>query len=135
MGQPELADDPRYATHGARGQQQAELDDLINVWTRRHTVDEVIALMNKAAVPVGRIYRAPDMLEDLHFKAREAIVRIAHPTLGSLAMQNVAPKLSETPGAVYAVGPALGQHNDEIYKSLLGFDDARLEDMATRGII
>jgi formyl-CoA transferase len=135
MGQPELANDPRYATHGARGQQQAELDDLINIWTRRHTVDEVIALMNKAAVPVGRIYRAPDMLEDLHFKAREAIVRIAHPTLGSLAMQNVAPKLSETPGAVYAVGPALGQHNDEIYKSLLGFDDARLEDMATRGII
>jgi formyl-CoA transferase len=135
MERPEMASDERYATHGARGAVQTELDIIINDWTKTFTVDEVIAKMNTFGVPVGRIYNAPDMLADAHFKAREAIVRVAHPLFGSLAMQNVAPKLSETPGAVRSVGPALGQHNAEIYKNLLGFDDAKMEDLLGRGII
>ena len=135
MGRPELADDPRYQTHGARGAHQVELDALIDDWTRTLTVDATIALMNEAGVPVGRIYRAPDMLEDAHFKARDAIIRIPHKIFGSLAMQNVAPKLSATPGAVHHAGPELGEHNDAIYKGLLGFDEARLGDLRARGII
>ena len=135
MGRPELADDPRYATHSGRGANQAELDGLVDAWTRTMTVDAAIWLMNKFGVPVGRIYRAPDMLEDEHFKAREAIVRIPHKIFGTLAMQNVAPKLSATPGQVRSVGPDLGEHNDEIYRSMLGFTDARLADLARRGII
>jgi formyl-CoA transferase len=135
MGQPELAADPRYATHGARGSQQAELDVMINDWTNGFTVDEVIAKMNQFGVPVGRIYTAQDMLEDAHFKARQAIVNVAHPLFGSLKMQNVAPKLSETPGGIRSAGPALGQHNDEIYKGLLGFDDAKMAAWQERGLI
>ena len=61
--------------------------------------------MDKFGVPAGLIYRAPDMLDDPHFKAREAIVTVPHPDFGELRMQNVAPKLSETPGAIRAPVP------------------------------
>jgi formyl-CoA transferase len=98
-------------------------------------VDGVIEAMNKFGVPVGRIYRAPEMMEDAHFKAREAIVRVPHKLFGTLAMQNVAPKLSETPGKVRSAGPDLGEHNDDIYKGLLGFDDAKLADLMARGLV
>jgi formyl-CoA transferase len=135
MGRLELAEDPRYATHSARGAHQVELDKLIDDWTRTMTVEAAIWLMNKFGVPVGRIYRAPDMLVDEHFAAREAIVRIPHKIFGSLAMQNVAPKLSATPGQVRSVGPELGEHNDEIYRGMLGFDDAKMAELLKRGII
>jgi formyl-CoA transferase len=59
------------------------------------------------------------MLDDPHFKAREAIVTVPHPDFGELRMQNVAPKLSETPGAIRRPSPAMGQHNDEVYSELL----------------
>ncbi len=135
MGRPELADDPRYSSHTARGQRQQELDDLIAEWTRTLTQEQLIALMDEHGIPAGGIYRAPEMLEDPHFKARQAIIEVMHPELGSLKMQNIAPKLSLTPGQVRAVGPDLGQHNDEVYRGLLGYDDSRMEALRAQGII
>jgi formyl-CoA transferase len=135
MGRPELAADERYATHTARGLRQKELDDLIAAWTRTKTVKELEDLMDKAGVPSGLIYRAPEMLKDPHFKAREAIVEVPDKHLGSLKMQSTFPKLSETPGAVKWTGPDLGEHNDEIYKGLLGMDDATYKDYQAKGII
>jgi formyl-CoA transferase len=135
MERPDLAADPRFATHGARGASQVELDDLIGKWTGTLQVDEIIRLLNAHGVPVGRIYTAPDMLEDAHFRARDAIIRVAHPLFGSIAMQNVAPKLSATPGQVRFAGPALGEHNDEVYRTLLGITDSRLSDLKDRGVI
>jgi formyl-CoA transferase len=135
MGRPELATDERYASHSARGRYQEELDALIADWTRTLEREELSQLLEKHGVPSGDIYRAPEMLEDAHFKARQAIIEIAHPTFGKLRMQNVAPKLSETPGAVSATDPSLGQHNNEIYGELLGMADADLADLAARGIV
>lgn len=135
MGRPELADDPRYSSHTARGQRQQELDDLIAEWTRTLTQEQLIALMDEHGIPAGGIYRAPEMLEDPHFKARQAIIEVMHPELGSLKMQNIAPKLSLTPGQVRAVGPDLGQHNDEVYRGLLGYDDSRMEALRAQGVI
>ncbi|MDX2223249.1 MAG: CoA transferase [Rhodospirillaceae bacterium] len=135
MGRPELGTDERYATHTARGQRQKELDDLIGAWTKTKTVKELEDLMDKAGVPSGLIYRAPEMLNDAHFKAREAIVEVADKTLGKLKMQSTFPKLSATPGQVRWTGPDLGEHNDDIYKTVLGLDDATLKDYAARGII
>jgi formyl-CoA transferase len=135
MGQPELAEDPRYASHHARGERQAELDDMIGRWTETLTAEELITLMEENGVPVGKIYRAPDMLEDPHFKAREAIVRVMHPELGELAMQNVVPKLSLTPGSVRSCGPDMGQHNAEIYAGLLGISGEQMAQLSRDGII
>ena len=65
------------------------------------------------------------MLEDEHFKARQAIISTPHPKFGDLRMQNVAPRLSATPGTVRAPAPELGQHNDEVYLKLLGLSAER----------
>jgi len=131
MGRPELAEDERYATHSARGKYQKELDGLINEWTRTVPLDELEERMNEFGVPCGLIYKAEDMLEDEHFKEREAIVDVEHPDFGLIKMQNVAPRLSDTPGAVRHVGPTLGEDNDYVLSELLNIDDdekARLKD-------
>lgn len=123
MEEPELAENPRYATHSARGDHQQELDDHISDWTRNLDSDLLLELMEKHGVPAGRIYRAPEMLDDPHFAARESIVRVSHPEFGEIPMQNVVPKLSDTPGFVRAAGPELGAHNDEILGGVLGLSD------------
>jgi formyl-CoA transferase len=135
MGQPELADDERYATHGARGARMEELDQLIAEWTVTKQADELLDLMSNGGVPAGRIYRAKDMFADPHFAARDAIVTVQHPVLGDFPMQNVFPKLSETPGKVRSVGPELGQHNEEIYTRLLGIDEDTVSSLRSAGVI
>ena len=135
MQQPELAKDERFSTHVARGENQALLDDMISAWSNGFTADDLLALLEQHAVPAGRIYRAPDMLKDEHFIARESIVEVEHPKYENLKMQNVFPRLSATPGSVKWAGPELGQHNGEIYRELLGYSDSDLERLNKDGII
>jgi formyl-CoA transferase len=137
MGEPGLAKDPRYATHEARGARQAELDARVGRWSATLSTREVLAILARpeTAVPSGLIYRAPDMLEDPHFKARESIVTTHHPELGDLRMQNVAPRLSATPGSIRSPAPELGQHNDEVYLKLLGVAPERYAALKAAGVI
>jgi crotonobetainyl-CoA:carnitine CoA-transferase CaiB-like acyl-CoA transferase len=135
MGEPALAQDSRYASHGARGEHQAELDARIAAWTATLASDDLLATLEAHGVPAGRIYRAPEMLADPHFQAREAIVDVPHETFHNLKMQNVVPKLSETQGSIRWAGPALGAHNAEIYQGLLGLDGAAVADLERRGVI
>jgi formyl-CoA transferase len=113
----------------------AELDDLISVWTATMQADDLLSTLHEGGVPAGRIYRAKDMLSDPHFAAREAIVRLVHPELGDLPMQGVFPRLSSTPGRVRHVGPELGEHNDEVYRGLLGLGDGEMEELTAGGVI
>ncbi len=135
MGVPELATDPRYASHGARGERQAELDALIEAWTRTLSAHELLERCEKHGVPAGRIYRVPEMLADPQFQAREAIVAVEHPEFRNLHMQNVFPRLSETPGHIRWPGPALGAHTDEVLRDLLGYDATRIEALRAEGHI
>ena len=135
MGRPELATDQRYATHGARGINQIELDELISDWTKDFPVAELEELLHKHGIPNGKINRAPEMLEDPQFRARDAIIRVDHPEFGNIAMQNVAPKLSETQGAVRHPGPKLGEHNNYVWGDLVGNSEDDIADLRDRGII
>ncbi len=135
MGRPELGDDERFATHSSRGANQAELDALIGEWTATMTSADLEALLNEHSVPNGKIFTAPDMLVDAHFAAREAVVRLAHPQLGEFAMQNVVPKLSDTPGEIRWVGPELGEHTDEVLGELLDLDDDARAKLRDAGVI
>jgi formyl-CoA transferase len=121
MGRPELARDPRYATHTARGENQDELDALVEAWTSRRTMAEVEAAMIEHAVPAGRMYDAEDMMADPHFAAREAIVTVDDPVLGPTPMQGVFPKLSDTPASIRRAAPReVGQDTEEILARWLG---------------
>jgi crotonobetainyl-CoA:carnitine CoA-transferase CaiB-like acyl-CoA transferase len=135
MGRPELAKDPRYVDHVSRGRHQAELDALIGEWTRTLTIDELEALMIEHGVPAGKLYR-PDMLDDPHFQAREAIIDFPHPRWGTVKMQNVFPKLSKTPGTVRrAAPPTIGHDNDSVYAEVLGMSAGEIADLKARGVI
>jgi len=135
MGRPELASDLRYANHRARGERQAELDGLIEAWTGERTVDEVEAAMADAGVPAGRIYRAPEMLADPHFAARQSLIEFDHPRWGKLPMQNAFPKLSMTPGQVRRpAAQSVGQDNAEVFGEM-GVAAAELEALKESGVI
>lgn len=128
MGRPELATSERYATHVARGRNLRELDEIIADWTRTKTVAELEALMIEYSVPAGKIYRAPEMLEDPHFAARESLVEVETPRWGKIKMQNAFPRLSETPSGIRTPAPVeIGQHNAEIYGELLGMDTEEMD--------
>ena len=136
MGQPELGTDPRFVSHLARGHNQLELDVLINRWTATLSVAEVDVLMIANSIPAGRVYRAPEMLADPHFAAREAIIEVDTQRFGPLRMQGTFPKLSATPSSVRRPAPAsVGQHNAEVYGELLGLDATALAELAAAGTI
>lgn len=134
MGRPELGEDERFATHSARGAHQGELDELIARWSSTLSAEDLEGRLNEFSVPNGKIYTAPDMLDDPHFAAREAIIRLAHPLLGELPMQNVVPKLSDTPGELRWVGPALGEHTDEVLAGL-GKSADEIAELREAGVI
>ena len=91
--------------------------------------------MNDAGVPVGLAYTAREMIDDAHFKAREAVVRVPDGKGGSLAMQNVFPRLSASPGGVRGLGPALGQDTQEVLSHTLRYDNSRIAALAKSGVI
>jgi crotonobetainyl-CoA:carnitine CoA-transferase CaiB-like acyl-CoA transferase len=136
MGRPELAQDERYATHRARADHLRELDGIIAEWTRTLTVEQLEALMIEHSVPAGKIYRAAEMLDDVHFEARNALVEVESPRWGSFRMQNAFPKLSDTPSAIRSLAPEhIGQHNDEVYGGLLQMNGGERTELERRGAI
>ncbi|MBZ2169654.1 CaiB/BaiF CoA transferase family protein [Marinobacter sp. F4216] len=135
MGQPTLADHPDYATHRARGENQLAIDDLVAAWTRQHDAQQIVDVLAEAGVPAGLVYRAPEMLDDPHFRARDSIVEVPDRHGDPLPMQQVFPRLSDTPGRVRHVGVALGAHTDEVLSSILGLDEARREELRDKRVI
>ncbi|WP_422391343.1 CaiB/BaiF CoA transferase family protein [Arthrobacter sp. N1] len=133
IGQPDLATDPRYATHGARGERQAELDALIGGYTSTQDAAVLEAALEAHGVPAGKIFRPVDMLTDPQYLARESITEVQHPVLGPVAQQNVFPRLSRTTGTVRWPGPALGEHTAAVLAEV-GVDDAALASLRGRGL-
>jgi formyl-CoA transferase len=124
IGRADLADDPALAGNDGRVKRTEELDGVIGEWTSRHSLDEVLAVLEKAEVPSGRIYSIADIAADLHYQARGMIERHKLGD-GELLLPGLVPKLSRTPGATRWIGPRLGEHTDEVLASL-GYDAERI---------
>ena len=135
MDQADLAEDARYCNHAARAANQRELDELIAAWSRQHTADPLLAMLEEGGVPAGKMFRAPDMIADPQYQARHSIVKVAHEKFQNLMMQNAFPKFSATPGEIRWPGAEMGAHNDEIFGGLLGLDTAALQSLRTDGVI
>jgi formyl-CoA transferase len=137
MGRPELSTDDRFATHVARGRNQDELDKIIGDWAADRQPGEIIDTLSAAGVIAGPINTVAEVVEDPQLRARGMLVehwdeRINRPVLGP----GIVPVLSETPGSVRNAGPARpGQHNDEVYRGLLGRSTAELETLREDGVI
>ncbi len=135
MGRPDLATDPRYATHAARGEHATDLDELVGAWTARSSCDEVLEVLDAHGVPAGRIFTAPDMLTDPHYLAREMVQRVASAQGWDVPMTGVVPKYSSTPGTIRHPGPTLGAHTDEVLAEVLGLDGSEIADLRASGAV
>jgi crotonobetainyl-CoA:carnitine CoA-transferase CaiB-like acyl-CoA transferase len=136
MGQPELADDPRFATHNARGDNQEELEGIVGDWARERDALEIDRLLNDAGVICGPIYTIADIFEDPQFRSRDMLVEHEDPEFGPYLGPGIVPKLSETPGEVrWSAAWDEGSHNREVYGGLLGLSDEELAELKAEDVI
>jgi formyl-CoA transferase len=135
MGRPDLKTDPKFVDHASRGVNQTELDEIIAAWTATHDLGDLLAKLEGHGVPSSRVYRAPDMLEDPQFAARDTIVTVNHGVFGPIRMQNAFPKLSATPGQVRWPGPALGEHTEAVLAERGGCTPDRIAALRASGVI
>lgn len=136
MNRPELADDPKYATHHARGKNMTELDQLIESWTKTLDAKDALQILAEYGVPSGLIYSAKDIVEDPHYRARDMVLNVEHPVLGDFPMPGIVPKLSRTPGKVKQPGAdIMGKHNNEVYGELLQYPLERIQMLQDNKII
>ena len=133
-GRADMADDPRFATNDGRVKNEAEVDGAISAWTETLQGDAVVALLEAAEVPVGRLYDAGDILRDPHYRARGMFEEVE---VGGrpLKIPAMSPRLTDTTGRTDWPGPALGAHNLEIFGSLLGLENSEIERAVSTGIM
>jgi len=135
MGHPEWATDPRYATQRARGQRADEVDGFVADWTSKRSAEEVQRLLIEAGVPVARVNTIADIFEDQHFRAREMLMNIPHPRLGTVTVPGIVPKLSRTPGRVVRAGSSLGEDTRDVLMKDLGYRDEDVERLHAAGVV
>jgi len=135
MGRDDLTVDPRFLTLSDRVAHADEINEIVGAWVRQHTAAEIEAVLVAAQVPVTRAYSIADLAADPHCVAREDIVTVDDPTIGPVRMQAVYPRLSATPGTIRRGAPKLGEHNDEIYGTLLGMSEDEIRQLAADRII
>src|SRR5271166_3362060 len=128
MEQPELSDDPRFATPKARAKNNEELTAILNEWTGRHTKHEVMKILGGAGVPCGAVMDTVELLNDPHLRERQMIVDIEHPARGKISIPGCAVKLEDSPVTVVSA-PLLGQHNAEVYGQMLGLGAPQLAEL------
>ncbi|MFT3820606.1 MAG: CoA transferase [Rubrivivax sp.] len=127
--------DPRFDTVEHRVTHHDELDALVTPWTKVRTVKDAVGLLTTAGVPAGPVNTVADLVADPQFKSRGIAVEVEDPAIGRLPLVAAMPRLSRTPGQVKLPPPVLGQHNAEVYSSLLGLDEAHLAELQTAGVI
>jgi crotonobetainyl-CoA:carnitine CoA-transferase CaiB-like acyl-CoA transferase len=135
MGREDLLSDARFATFSARVVHADAINAIVGDWVRQHTAAEVEAILVAAQVPVTRAHSIADIAADPHYAAREDIVSVDDPVIGAVRMQAVYPRLSETPGRIQRGAPPLGEHNDEVYGSLLGLSADERASLQADGVI
>jgi formyl-CoA transferase len=136
MGQPELAADPKFATHLPRGENQQELEGIVAAWAAQHDADEIDRVLNEAGAICGPIYTIADIFEDPQYRARDMLVEHDDRELGTYIGPGIVPKFTETPGQVRWSGTwEEGSHNREVYGGLLGLSDEAIEQLRVDGVL
>ena len=134
LGQPELTEDARFKTVEARWDNRAELNAIVEAWTRQRSKHEVMRLMGDAGVPCGACQDTGEVLGDPHLKAREMIVDVDYPTRGTYQTVGCPIKLSDSPVAV-SRPPLLGEHTDELLESLCGVEPDEAKRLRQEGVV
>jgi formyl-CoA transferase len=134
IGREDLGTDPALSDNAGRVLRVSEIDDAIGRWTAQRTVTEVLALLDAASVPAGRIYTIADIAADPHYKARGMLAEIQMNDGSGLTLPGIVPKMSATPGGHRRNAPALGQDTDSVLKEL-GLSPEQIQGLKDRGIV
>lgn len=134
IGRDDLASDPDLVRNDGRARRVAEIDGAIQQWCDGRGIEEALNTLKAADVPVGKIYSVADMFTDPQFLARRMIEQHHFADGSPVKLPAVVPKLSETPGGTRWIGPSLGEHTEEVLKSL-GYDSAAIGKLAQTGAI
>jgi crotonobetainyl-CoA:carnitine CoA-transferase CaiB-like acyl-CoA transferase len=134
IGRDDLADDPALTHNDGRVAQSTMLDAAISAWTSHHSTTDILAALEQAQVPAGRIYSIADIVADPHYAAREMLLQTTLPDGTAVRMPGIVPKLSDTPGAVHWQGPTLGEHTGPVLADL-GFSPLEIEQLRSAGAV
>lgn len=131
----DLAENAKYANNQGRAEDVVYIDEAIEAWTKQHTLQEAQKILDQADVPVGPIYNIQDIVNDPHYQARDMLKEVNLPDGQKILVPGVVPKLSDTPGDIEWNGPALGEHNDEVYSEYLNFSFEDFRRLKEKGVI
>ncbi len=134
IGRPDMANDPKLKENQGRVDNEKEIDAAIEKWTKDHTSDEVLSIMDEVSVPAGPILSVKDMMEDEHYIARGMFQEV-EANGRTLQIPAMLPILTETPGTTEWPGPALSEHTDEILSELLGKDEKEITQLREDGVL
>jgi len=134
IGEPELAEDPRFATVEARLQHRREVDGAVADWMARCTVDEAYTALRKADLPVSPVRTYAEAARDPHVRERDMLQPVPQFDGSEAPITGPAAKFSRTPVRVRSGAPALGAHTDAILEEL-GFDEAEVAGLRARGVV
>ena len=134
VGRPDLAADPALADNAGRVARVAELDAAIGEWTARHDVAEVLAALDAASVPAGRIYTVADIAADPHYLARGMLETVRMADGSELTVPGIVPKLSRTPGGHRRNAPDVGQDTDAVLREI-GLTPEQIAELRRRGVV
>jgi len=135
LGEPSLAGDGKWGKVKDRERDRAEVDAWVTRWTQAQTLAALIERCNAFEVPCGPVNSIAEIFADPHYKARENIAFVKDPRVGEIAMPDVCPRLSDTPGSIERLGPRLGQHNADVYHGLLGLSEHEMGVLQDKGVI
>jgi crotonobetainyl-CoA:carnitine CoA-transferase CaiB-like acyl-CoA transferase len=134
IGRSDLGEDPSFEHNDGRVKQVALLDAAIAGWTSSQPIATVLATLEQAGIPAGRIYSVADIVADPHYQARDMILSARLPDGVEVKMPGIVPKLSDTPGQINWQGPTLGQHTAEILAGL-GFAANDIQQLKDKGVV
>ncbi|KQT13196.1 CaiB/BaiF CoA transferase family protein [Ramlibacter sp. Leaf400] len=134
IGREDLASDPALADNAGRVARVQELDEVIGAWTATRTVDEVLAALDQASVPAGRIYTVADIAADPHYQARDMLQQVRLDDGSTLTVPGIVPKLSRTPGSHRRNAPGLGQDSEAVLREV-GLTPQQIQALKDRCVI
>lgn len=135
MGLSQLISDSRFKNNAARLENKDALNQILQDWIGQRPLSQVMEELVPAGGVVGPVYNSAQIMDDPHYQERENILEIDDPELGHAKMPGVVPKFSDTPGSVEHAGPKLGEHNQQVYGSWLGYTNENIDVLTEKGII
>jgi len=135
LGSPPWAEEERFATMASRLKNKEKLDELIGGWTKKHTAEEVMTLLQKNGVAAGVVQSAADLAGDPQIRERGFFIELDHPEAGRTVSDASPVRLSATPASYIRAAPLPGQDNNYVYRELLGLSEGQLDKLKAQGVI